>query len=159
MKRAFTLIELLVVVLIIGILSAIALPQYQKSVERAKMAEAAINLRAIANANLIYYMTNGEYAGAGDIDKLDVQISGTVNSQISSNRIATKNFIYSPTGTGTFLLAVAQRADDGIWRGSDKGYYLYVSRTEPDQIRCTSYKNSPDMEKKLCAQVDTNGTL
>ena len=70
MKRAFTLIELLVVVLIIGILSAIALPQYQKSVERAKMAEAAINLRAIANANLIYYMTNGEYAGPGDINKL-----------------------------------------------------------------------------------------
>lgn len=159
MKKGFTLIELLVVVLIIGILSAIALPQYHKSVERAKIAEAIINLRAIANANQIYYLTNGEYAGPDDIDKLDVQIPGTVNTEISSNRIATKDFIYSPTDRDNVYLALAQRADDGVWRGAEVGYFLYIDKSSPDRIRCMCYGKASNAEKQLCNQINTNGTL
>lgn len=159
-QKGFTLIELLVVVLIIGILSAIALPQYRKSVERAKMAEAAINLRAIANANQVYYMTNGVYATADEIEKLDVQIPGQITTQIVNNtRIATKDFIYSPTGSGLEILGLAQRADNGVWRGTSTGYYLYIPRSAPDKIKCTSYSQTPAMEKELCSQVNKNGTL
>ncbi len=58
MNKAFTLIELLVVVLIIGILSAVALPQYQKAVEKARLTEAFIGLKALATASDIYFLAN-----------------------------------------------------------------------------------------------------
>ncbi len=71
MKKGFTLVELLVVVLIIGILSAIALPQYQKSVYKARATEMQMMVRALNTAQEAYYLANGEYADS--FDKLDIR--------------------------------------------------------------------------------------
>ena len=71
-SRGFTLIELLVVVLVIGILSAIALPQYQKAVARARFATVKATARTLADVENLYYLDNGEFTF--DVQNLAVQL-------------------------------------------------------------------------------------
>ena len=58
----FTLIELLVVVLIIGILSAVALPQYEKAVIKSRLSNCQVLVNAILKAEQVFYEGNNEYA-------------------------------------------------------------------------------------------------
>ena len=101
MKKGFTLIELLVVVLIIGVLSAVALPQYRKSVFKAKLAQADVIVSASKKAIESYVMNNGgigsEYiyiTGAKGIG--EIQFKGAAEHGdswvIFNNGIATSSF-------------------------------------------------------------------
>ena len=58
----FSLIELMIVIVIIGILSAIAIPNYIKYVRSSRTAEAKTNVNAIAQYNEQYYSENNRYA-------------------------------------------------------------------------------------------------
>ena len=77
-KQAFTLIELLVVVLIIGILAAVALPQYQVAVAKSRLMQAVTLAKSVKDAEEAYYLANGEYTT--DLDTLNVGVAGSITA-------------------------------------------------------------------------------
>ena len=94
-KNGFTLLELLVVVLIIGILSAIALPQYRKAVEKSKVSQALITLKYMKDRgqefmlahSMTAEMTSSEWAPHYPLTnaKLGIELSDAWECEIEPN--------------------------------------------------------------------------
>jgi prepilin-type N-terminal cleavage/methylation domain-containing protein len=71
--HGFSLMEVMIVVVIIGILAALAYPNLEKYLKRARQTEAKTNLSAIYTAQKIYYTLHQSYAE--DIKKLDLSLA------------------------------------------------------------------------------------
>ena len=154
MKKGFTLIELLVVVLIIGILSAIALPQYEKAVEKSRTAEAKIALNAMYKNRQLCNLEFGENADQcidyGDFvtNHLTIDLPGqyTVNCgdwSISGGAcFLTKDWAYDTDTDGSFYAARVS--------GNISTYALEINYSD-GSITCTNdYRSSKDYCKMLC---------
>lgn len=94
-NAGFTLIELLVVVLIIGILSAVALPQYQKAVMKSRLVGARTIAKSMRDNVLVFKLSTGAIPTAAEFRETCVDFSGVSFSKDWLGRIGDYLFYYS----------------------------------------------------------------
>jgi len=93
-STSFTLVELIIVIIVVGILAAVGISQYSKTVEKSRGAEARQILGQIRKLAYEYYLQNGTVTGIGNND-LNL---GTGLDQIPSACRSTHYFRYATAG-------------------------------------------------------------
>ena len=154
----FTLIELLVVVLIIGILAAIALPQYQTAVAKSRLATLMPIVKSLKDGAEMYRLANGHYpfhTSTWVLDALDVSLPGNC---VQDNR-------YTATcGDQKYSLSLSDRASStymlfaqGYDTKAQIGYLMYFDHSNlPGKVYCLA-RSSNKAAVSACKSM--GGTL
>ena len=149
----FTLVELLVVVLIIGILAAVAIPQYQKAVDKARMVQLLTLSSNVKQAQQRYFMENGDYAKLWS--SLDIDIGGYTLGNAD-------RYIYQKSDSSDYPYAVLRFNDNNAlyFFGGEKYLpgILFMTWYETGYQACYADQNN-QRAQALCKSVCQNNHL
>ena len=134
-KNAFTLIELLVVILIISVLVAVAMSQYQKTVEKTKATQAITFVQALSQAANVYLLGNGAFPT--HINQLDIDLTEEQKQSFLCTDIS-QTCNKSDWGIALYRSTV-QDYGIAVWRTSGKykgcGFSMYQMLSDKSKER------------------------
>ena len=157
-REGFTLIELIVVVLLIGIMTAMAVPQYLKSVETSKADEAVAQLKMVGATNRMYTLDNNTFAVGTILDSCNAA-SCTADGAACS-LVACKYLAYQAWGTKPYNIVAA---DGAAAAGTTCGGLTYG--TPAQFVACVSRKTGADPGTSMAPYsswgyaIDITGTI
>jgi type IV pilus assembly protein PilA len=115
-KKGFTLIELMIVVAIIGILAAIAIPNFLKFQAKSKQSEAKTNLKGVYTAETAYFGENNTYGTFDAVNWVPVGQKRIYGYSLSGN----------PTGGTSPDIATMKYATSAFPGGASYGWTTYT---------------------------------